>query len=79
MWIERFLSHRSRWQGFPEELVVVLVDFLNFFLTPATHSVTDVSLEAEAERHHGIPDAAKTVQLISDKAGAFNNLCINVS
>ena len=59
MWIERFFSHRSRWQGLPEELVVVLVDFLNFFLTPATHSVTDVSLEAEAKRHYGIPDAGR--------------------
>lgn len=61
VWIERFFSHRSRWQGFPEELIVVLVDFLNFFLTPATHSVTDVRLEAEPQRHHGITDAERHI------------------
>ena len=59
MWIECFFPDGSGWQGFPEEVVVIFVHFLNFFLPPLAHPVTDVRFEAEAQRHHGVANAEK--------------------
>ena len=46
----------ARWQRFSQELVIVLVLLLNLSLSPLPHSVTDVTLEAEAQSHHWITD-----------------------
>lgn len=64
LWIECVIPDLADWQSFSEELEVVLVFPLNLFLAALAHPVPHVALEPEAQRHHGVADAGKNIEII---------------